>query len=67
MIRQAKRREDLHQVLVIHLRHVGYNEIESAVAAGGRPSKLFQFKLHKEAADVQAVKVTSQHDATPRI
>ena len=67
MIRQEKRREDLRQVLVIHLRHVGYNEIESAVAADGCPNKLFQFKLHKGAANVQAVKVSSQRDATPRI
>lgn len=47
----------MQQVLVIHLMHLGYNEIESASATGGHPNKLFQIKLLKEVANVEVVKV----------
>lgn len=46
----------MRQILVIHLTHVGY-EIESAIAAGGHPNKLFQIKLLKGVTNVEVVKV----------
>ena len=67
MVRQAKGWEDLYKVLVVHFRHICDYEITSPIVTSGRTNELLQFALHQGAADIQAVKMSSQYnDTAPR-